>query len=406
MTTSSRQAFLRQIVPGMPSWARWVLLMGVAVLVFGSLALGVRDALLHSNDFQWSPSRLMWQGTNPYLAHLAGDREHIILDQAPNYGHLLYILLWPFAMLSWDWAKPAWALANLLMLGHCVQAFWSKLPQPSQRLWWLVAVALMCVGYPVKITLGNGQQAMLCLFGLTLLMQHARQPWLGGLGLAILVTKYTFGVPVGAALLLLGCFGTVAVGAALSIAGWLFLSFWTHTSPLDTLLLPMKVASQDVPVSFFDLLSVFRILEREQLLAAPGAMRMAAGAILAVNAAFFAVVWWRRRALLAHPHGLTAALAGAALMSLGTIYHLGYDLVVTLFWAGALLLLRPTVGRAYKLSLLAMFLVYWSLPRVAKFLPVNPLNLDWMVALLALGLIAEAFRLVLSIPQARQDMGV
>lgn len=373
--------------------------MLLIAMVLGSLALGFKDALLHSNDFQWSPSLLMWKGVNPYLAYLAGDRVNLILDQAPNYGHLLYVLLGPFAALPWDWAKPAWALTNLLMLAFCVKAFWDRLETDQQRRWWALAVVMMCIGYPVKITLGNGQQAILCLFALTLIMTQSHRPAWSGFGLALLMAKYSFGVPVAVALVILGRLPTVLVAAAWSVFGWLFLSFWTHSSPLDTLLLPVKVASQDVPVSFFDLLSEFRILEREHL----STVRVGGAVILGVNAAFFAFLGWKRRALLAHPHGETAAVAAASLMSLGTLYHLGYDLVVCLFWAGSMLLTSHRVHASFKLGLPLMFLAYWTLPRVAKFLPVNVLTQDWMVALLACGLIAAAFHTVLSVRSPEGD---
>lgn len=65
-----------------------------AVLWFGtflaliSAADGVRNSILHSLDFQWSPARLLTRHIDPWTIYLAGDPGHrILLNQVPNYLH-------------------------------------------------------------------------------------------------------------------------------------------------------------------------------------------------------------------------------------------------------------------------------------------------------------------------------
>jgi hypothetical protein len=364
---------------------RWALIAFAAA----SLALGAWDAQRHTNDFQWSPSRLMWEGVNPYAAYLAHD-PRIIMDQAPNYGHFLYILLAPIALMPWGLAKVAWALTNLAMLAWCARAMWRAMATPAQQRMLLLTLALICIGYPIKLTLVNGQQALLCLLGLTLMAEGKDKPWLGGLGLAILVSKYSFGVPVGLAYLLMGRWRAVLVAAGLSVGAWLFMCAWTNSPLLETLLAPLTVASRDVPVGPFDLLSVFRILNKQDLLP----MQWGAAVILATNAAFFIALWLRRERLWADPVGVHRAIGAACLMSLGTIYHLSYDMAVSLFPMAALLLLDPPGGRRFQLSLGLMFLAYWLLPRFLRFLPHDPRGDAWLVALMSAGLIAFAFTLL------------
>jgi hypothetical protein len=378
----------------------WLVLLGMAGV---SLVSALVDAWHKSNDFQWSPSRLMWQGLNPYEVYLHGDRSLLILDQAPNYGQLLYVILGPIAALPWPWAKAAWAAANVGMLGWFASGIRAALPSPSQRQWWLFALVLACVGYPVKLAIGNGQQAVLCLAAVMMVWVGRDRPWLAGLGLALLACKYSFGAFVGLAMLVLGFHGAVLAGAAIYLGGWLFFSAWTHTPALAGLFQPLMVAQKDVPLGFFDLMTVGRMLSRDQ-----GLPNWAAGILIGLpNLAFFVLLWLRRRRAQTRPEALALALGAAVLMSLGTVYHLGYDMVASLFWVGALLVAQAgmRVNTSFKYALAVAFVAYWSLPRLARFMGShNPLNEPWMVGLLALGLVGAAFASLLAMPEADEPL--
>ena len=57
-------------------------------------------------DFQWSPSKLLFEGTNHYEFMLieTGEkiREKIILSQMGEYLHGLYVLFYPFTIFDWE----------------------------------------------------------------------------------------------------------------------------------------------------------------------------------------------------------------------------------------------------------------------------------------------------------------
>ena len=97
-----------------------LVLLGLAALI--STIQGFRNALALSMDFQWSPSVLFWNGTNPYSHYLLGNADGaIILTQVPNYLHALYILFWPFAAIDFESAKALWAATNIaLAIGSCL----------------------------------------------------------------------------------------------------------------------------------------------------------------------------------------------------------------------------------------------------------------------------------------------
>src|SRR5579863_3552787 len=93
--------------------------VGLAILALFAAATfgvckGVYFAMEYSQDFQWSPTVLLSEGHDPYAWYLNGNAgERIILSQEPNYLQLLYVLLLPFAYLTWPAAKLTWALCNV-----------------------------------------------------------------------------------------------------------------------------------------------------------------------------------------------------------------------------------------------------------------------------------------------------
>jgi hypothetical protein len=94
-------------------------LVGAAVL---STIQGIRNALVSSLDMEWSPARLFIHGHDPYNIWLQGNHAgQIILAQAPNYGHLLYLLMAPLGALPWHAARALWAVINVCLgLGTAV----------------------------------------------------------------------------------------------------------------------------------------------------------------------------------------------------------------------------------------------------------------------------------------------
>ncbi|HVC48284.1 MAG TPA: glycosyltransferase family 87 protein [Terracidiphilus sp.] len=127
-----------------------------------SAAAGVANAVRHSQDFQWSPTRLLLHHINPWQVELAGDPHHqLILSQGPNYAHFLYLLFAPFGAISFPVARLVWAFCNLALAGvalwYCQRIF------RLSRQEWGVAAILFLLGTPFRNSVGNGQQSLLVL---------------------------------------------------------------------------------------------------------------------------------------------------------------------------------------------------------------------------------------------------
>ena len=87
------------------TWLDWLLSLPAlwigTALAFLSVADGIRNSILHSLDFQWSPARLLANHVDPWATYLAGDPSHrILLNQVPNDLHELYVAMLPFGYLA------------------------------------------------------------------------------------------------------------------------------------------------------------------------------------------------------------------------------------------------------------------------------------------------------------------
>jgi len=115
-----------------------------------------------SNDFQWSPTVLLKEGINPYEYYLKNKYTgRIILSQAPNYFHGLYILYYPFAFLDWKTAKIVWFILNIsfVFVSFILLTRQARLNAGCS----LCILFVFLASTPLRMVLAQGQQSLLIL---------------------------------------------------------------------------------------------------------------------------------------------------------------------------------------------------------------------------------------------------
>ena len=289
--------------------------------LFAAVAVGkgFYYALQYSQDFQWSPTVLFVRGEDPFGWYLAGNADdRIIMSQEPNYLHLLYEMLAPFALMSWTAAKAAWALCNIAMGVTCAyllsrDAGLRTAPQ-------VAAIAVFLIASPFAHTLGNGQQSLLSLFALTLAWRwQARGA--GGIGLAIAATKYSIAIPVGLWLLLQRRVYSIGVASLVSLYAVCIFVWITGTGLGEALFEPLRVSAVATHVGLADAMSFVRSLDIDPLLANRAAYFAGLGA-----AGFGVATLWRVRERLAEAD----IFALLCVVSLFAFFHNLYDYVLLL----------------------------------------------------------------------------
>ena len=252
-------------------WLGWLLsrpaLWLGTVLAFISVADGIRNGILHSLDFQWSPVRLLSQHIDPWAMYLAGDPGHrILLNQVPNDLHELYVAMLPFGYLPLMPAKIIWAGINVvlvLFICWCV----ARLYDLDGRQAWLLTV-LVLTGTPARVMIGNGQVTALILASLALwavaLSSSAR-----GLLLGAAWAKYSVPPVLAAFLLMRRRWRLLLYSLLPPAAGFLFFYGWLR-APFWTLLFePFRTSTSNVSPGLANIMAIGEIALRHPPLFQP-----------------------------------------------------------------------------------------------------------------------------------------
>jgi hypothetical protein len=187
-----------------------LVLVGLALIVCASVFVGIgaKNALLPSgsHDLQWTPSRDLVAGVNPYENFLRWKSEgneltppHF-LNQSPGYPASVYVLLSPIAPLDWPVAKLTWLVLNLSMIALIIAGLQRTFPIQSPVLLFLVVTLFLC-STPLRASLGAGQINLLSIAAFLWSYHYAQQPGannarLSGLLLAIAWVKYSLTFPL------------------------------------------------------------------------------------------------------------------------------------------------------------------------------------------------------------------
>jgi Glycosyltransferase family 87 len=252
-------------------WLDWLLSLPAlwvgTVLAILSVADGVRNSILHSLDFQWSPANLLAQHIDPWATYLAGDPTHrILLNQVPNDLPELYVAMLPFGYVPFVPAKIIWAIINVvLILLSCLLI--TRMYELSDRRAWLFTLVVL-TSTSTRVTIGNGQVTALVLASLALwtVVQTSRSR---GRLLGIAWAKYSI-PPVLAAFLLLRRRWLLLFYSLLPpAAGFLFFYAWLRT-PFWTLLLePFRTSTNSVSPGLANIMAVSEIALRHPPLFRP-----------------------------------------------------------------------------------------------------------------------------------------
>ena len=234
-----------------------LVLVGVAcIAAVGSVYIGAVRATtpgadFGSGDFQWSPTRLLLEGGDPYAARLSGS-DRIILTQSPNYLHLLYWVLAPFGAMPFSTALWSWMVLNVLA-ATALGLWYGRLAGCGRTGSVLFAAALLC-STPFRLGLSYGQHAVLVLACATVAFAAARRSW-AGVALAVALTKYSF-APLGLVMLVRGRLRTVVMaGGALLLAAVAF-SIVTGTDLGTALREPFQLSRASVGNGTADVMTV------------------------------------------------------------------------------------------------------------------------------------------------------
>jgi hypothetical protein len=353
--------------------------LGLALLwalAFASILQGFVYAVRYSTDFQWSPTRLLIDGVNPYAVALSGNLDgKILMSQFPPYQHLLYIVFLPLALLPYTAAKWVWALINFGFACGAIailrRMFRLSLVQA------LTLAGLFFIATPYRNAVGNGQTSLLCLVTLLIAWTSLRTSEAGaGVSLSLLLTKYSFAPPVLLWFLLTRKWRMLIASLICLMSGWLLFSRICHENPLTTLGQPLQVAAMySEAEGGGDIMTLIQSFGWDRSITSALKLSSLAGLLTTC-------LWIGVLKLSAPRLTETEILTCLCLVSLLAIRHLAYDFVfVSPVAALALVLPRPAQLAAFALisylwfgvKILDSFAINGKWVELASFLALNGL---------------------------------
>lgn len=129
------------------------------IFAFVSLLRGIYNAYIGSIDFHYSPAVMAWSGKNHYEFMLNGGA--LMLSQNGEYGQGIYVLFYPFTLMSWTQAKVVWMLINV-SLAFFLPFFLSRKFKLNKEMTFLV-ILLFIAGTPSRNVIGNGQLSLVMM---------------------------------------------------------------------------------------------------------------------------------------------------------------------------------------------------------------------------------------------------
>ena len=298
---------------------RWLILGVLALMAAVSTTVGIREALVHGIDFQWSAARMLGQHIDPWKTYLGGDPEHrIILGQQPNYLAEMYLLLLPLGKLPFAVACAWWCGLNLLFLASTLWMLGKMFGLDRDHLLLLTLCTLSST--PFRVTLSNGQHGLFVVAMLTLAF-YASSRAVSGLALGLSYGKYSFAPILVLLLLLKRRFAMVAISLLVPIAGVLIAWRMLGGNLVTLAFEPMATSKVAESPGTGDLMSLVKLaLWHFGVFGGPA---FTIPSVVSVVAGVVAAVWlWRSRALderMQYAVGLVLTLA--------CFVHLLYDYV-------------------------------------------------------------------------------
>ena len=294
-----------------------------------------------SQDMQWYPSTLFWQGLNPYQEYLDGRKW--FLAQAPNYAHLLYILMYPLVYIEWENVKIIWAILNITLFTSIIFLFLFK--GKTSLTFLLFILFFLIAGHPILKVIWNGQISIIILFFTTIAWLYRKESFiLTSIALSIIFIKYSFGLPILLSFLLAGYYKEVIIAVLINLLAIIFYSFIFDISIIDSILLPIKVAMIATNIGAIDLISLERLLIQNNFID----IKISYFLIIFIFLLYVSYILKNYRYLSEN-----TIISSGILLSISTFFHFGYDHIILLI---VILILKERFQSTHLLILLVSFL--------------------------------------------------
>ena len=202
-------------------------------------------------DFQWHPTKLLFEGINHYAYFLNGGKG--FLSQLGEYGHGLYVILYPFSLVEWETAKILWLILNIIFCFLIPIIICKEFHVSFKKTILIICIFITCS--QTRMGLNYGQQSLFTMFFLILpfVFKSKTSYFFSGFS----YFKYSIGYILILTLLIKKKFKLLFCSILPSIAGWVIYFVITKSDPLINLFEPLKLVLERNYSQSADLYSLF-----------------------------------------------------------------------------------------------------------------------------------------------------
>ena len=269
-----------------------------------------------------------------------------------RYNTQLHFLLSPFTLLGWIPFKIIWFVLSSTLLIIVFEDFKKRYNVNYKTLTFYLLPFLL--GFPLTNTLGNGQFGIVVVFLVYFSWVFRKKSFILSILLFVLFSKYSFGLPIIFGFLLMGYYKSIFISLLLIIFFPFVYSLIFDLNFLETIFLPLKVASTATAIGPSDIISLSRVLFSDT--------NVSLIFVSAFNLIFLSMISY---------HSIKKSISDIQILLCSIVFsfigffHLGYD------WVVLILILFFLKDSLLKKIFFGVMLFNFTLPRILKVFDIN-----------------------------------
>lgn len=249
------------------------LLILLSVISLAKGCINANKFPMGSFDFHYDTAKFISLGLNPYTEALNPSGKSKELGLEMYYGELdglqfpsmmpILLLFTPFEPMT---ANLLWCISNVVFsIGIAIlikTLFYDKFYRGrNPELVYVIFMALLFTGTPFRNNIGNGQETIAAFFFFLLSLWLSRKNYrnLAGISLALSFLKYTLNVPLSLYYIYKRKYREILLSILIHLVLHAAVSIWLKASPVDLILIPLKLSSKTASVGFYDICSLLNI---------------------------------------------------------------------------------------------------------------------------------------------------
>lgn len=224
-----------------------IFLLFIIIILVHSYIPTVKETIsdIGSADFNWQPTKCVFEGINHYTSYLNRDGIcPVFYSQNGEYAQGLYILLYPFTLISWDKAQVIWMVLNITLLFFTIFFMCKRFELNKFESLFIFFLVFYVIVTRVHLIMGQHTILALAFMSLPFIWKSNITYILSGIS----YFKYNIGYALFLLFVISKKYKILFLSLMPCITGWLIYSFITDTHIFENLFQPLKLTFANLEI--------------------------------------------------------------------------------------------------------------------------------------------------------------